>query len=143
MGIGHTRTALGLSALGLLVLTGCGDIGRVVLELEFPDEITEQQTRALEVIVRAEDEQGLVCPRLWGARPPAGLENRRVVEYPNIVDIRASQVDIGAYSPLSLLVFAFDTFEVDTNNPIAGGCVEETFDGERTTRLTLLLLPAP
>lgn len=142
------RRLLVLAPLALSALMGCGDIGRVVLDVGFATEDLELRTRGLEVVVRDVGTPGTGCGNLW-VQTPTGLdEDRNFIVYPNRVDIRASAVDLEKYPLLTLMVYAHPSTDVNdegapTSAAIAGGCVEQTIDATKTTSVTISLDPAP
>lgn len=145
MHVGRMRTiAPVLLAGSLLASAGCGDIGRVVLDVDFASEDLELRTRSLEVVVRESAPSAMGCARLWDTTPSGLAEDRQVIPYPNRVDVRASPVDLDRYPVLTLLVYAFPSAEgPDTSSPVAGGCTELTVDPAASTELNVQLEAAP
>lgn len=142
------RALRGWLLASLLLVGGCGEIGRIVLDVDFPDPDTELRTRSLVVIVREVDQQGSDgCTSLWSSGTSGLGQSESVVEYPNRVPIRASAVDLDLYPELTLLVYAHPTLDVDVENPtagaVAGGCVQEAVDPNSTQELLVELEPAP
>lgn len=132
-----------LAPLALVGAFGCGDIGRVVLDLGFASEDLELRTRAVEVVVRETSEGVDGCDNLWSQTPTTLAEDREIIEYPNRVDVRASPVDLARYPALTLLVYAYATTDTETAQPIAGGCIESAVDDGATTELSVVLEAAP
>lgn len=86
-----------------LLLTSCGDIARMKVDLRFPDEDTRQSTQQLLFLVREPPQSGEPCAALWG-QPPSGLgEYVRLIDYPNAQDVLAAPLRPGLYS---LFVYA-------------------------------------
>ena len=119
--------------------TACGDIGRVVVAVRFADETTERRTRALEVVVREVGVVGSGCVDVWDRRPTGLPEDRALVVYPNRVDIRASPVDLGGYTALTVRIYAFDTLAVEGAEPLAAGCTDASINMDATTHIAVEL----
>ncbi len=133
--------------LAFMAAIGCGDIGRMVVDVNFASEDLELRTRGLEIVVRA---AGPVfgCENLWGNPGERGLELRNFLAYPNRVDVRASPVDLDMYPELTVFVYAHPTTDVDDEGnpasaPIAGGCTLHVVDPAVSTSLTVELEAAP
>lgn len=137
------RSLRALAPLALLCSFGCGDIGRVVMDVSFSSEDLELRTRALEVVVRETAEGVDGCDNLWLQQPLGLAEDRKVIAYPNRVDIRASPVNLDQYPALTLLVYAYPTADIETSEAIAGGCAESAVDPNASTELAIVLDPAP
>jgi len=137
------RTLRFLAPLALLAAAGCGDIGRVVLDLSFSTEDLELRTRALEVVVRQTADGVDGCDNLWSQTPTGLAEDRKVIAYPNRVDVRASPVDLDRYPALTLLVYAYPSSDISTAQPIAGGCSEGPVDPAATSSVDIVLEAAP
>lgn len=133
--------------LAFLAALGCGDIGRMVVDVDFATEDLELRTRGLEVVVRAAG-PFFGCENLWGNPEERGLELRNFVAYPNRVDVRASPVDLDMYPELTIFVYAHPTTDVDDEGhpasaPIAGGCALHVVDPSVTATLAVQLEAAP
>ncbi len=120
-------------------LCGCGDIGVVRLDVQFPDEDTELRTRALRVVVRQSPMSGDGCQALWSTQPTGLPETTSVVEYPNRNDILAAPVKLSMYPSLTYFIYAHPTADVSTSQAIAGGCIQSGTDPEATQELTVSL----
>lgn len=136
---GHSGSAW-LIAVLVLSLGGCGDVGRVVVDVTFPDEQTELRTRALELVVREVGVPMSGCVDIWDRRPTNLAEDRALVEYPNRVDIRTSPVDLGGYSSLTVRVYAFDTVAIEGASALAAGCTEAPVQAGSTTEVSVELV---
>ena len=127
--------------MALAALTGCGDVGRIVLDVQFPNEDVELQTRALEVIVRDAGNNQTPCTNPFDRGITGEAEDRRLIEYPNIVDTSVLNVDLATYSALNLRVYAFDGFDFEADRMVAGGCLREVTQPGVTTELSIALDP--
>lgn len=144
----HVRRLFVLASLALSSLAGCGDIGRVVLDVSFDSADLELRARGLEIVVREVGTPGTGCADLWVQTPTGLAEDRQFIAYPNRVDVRASPVDLDRYPALTLFVYAYASADVDstgrpTSAPIAGGCVEQIVDPVKTTSVAISLVAAP
>ena len=135
---------LALAPVLALALGGCGDIGRVVLDVDFSAEDLELRTRSVEVVVRESAEGADGCARLWDSSPSGLAQDSSVIPYPNRIDVRASPVDLDRYPVLTLLVYAYPSLEgPETSSPVAGGCAEVNVDPQATTEVSVILEAAP
>jgi hypothetical protein len=130
-------------ALLLLAALGCGDIGNVRIDVDFPSDETELRTRALVFVVREVPKSGEGCANLWRDQPMGLAEVRSIVEYPNRTDLVAAPVKLSIYPKLTLLVYAYPSRDVTASNPIAGGCMETPIDAESTQDVVIMLEPRP
>ena len=145
-----TRSTLGRRARILWACTltavamGCGDIGNLRVELEFPDAQTEAQTRALLYRAREVPAVGSGCGALWADRQPANLRQKEsVVEYPNRTDVRALGIDLAPYDELTIFVYAYATIDVGDVQPLAGGCAEAPVNGDSTRSIQIRMMRRP
>ncbi len=122
-----------------LFLGACGDIGRVVLDVQFPDEDTELQTRALEIIVRDATLDETPCANPFDRRVTGAAEDRVLIEYPTVVDTGVVNVNLEQYGALNLRVYAFDGFDFEVDRMVAGGCVRNNSEPGVTTTLVVPL----
>lgn len=133
-----------LAPLALTAAFGCGDIGRVVLDVQFTSDRLEQQTRSLEVVVRQSVMGANGCDNLWSTVPTGLAEDTEYVLYPNRVPVRASPVDLAQYPVLTMLVYAHSaTVALDAAEPIGGGCIEEAVDPNESREFSVVLDDAP
>ena len=137
------RRLRALAPLALVSALGCGDIGRVVIQVSFPNEDVELRTRALEVVVRDVAEGADGCENLWSNIPTGLAEDRNVVPYPNRVDVRASPVDLERYPVLTFLIYAHPSTDVEASVSIAGGCAQLAVDPTSTVEVDVALDVAP
>ena len=131
---------LAIVALGTV---GCGDIGSVLVELEFPDEETEIRTQALLYRARQVPVGRSGCEDLWGGQPAQLKQKEAIVEYPNRTDIRALGIDLAPYDELTFFVYAHPSIDVANNPAIAGGCVQAPVSAEETSSIVIQLEFAP
>lgn len=128
--------------LGLVTLTlgvACGDIGMLELDVQFPDQDTEEQTRALHVFIRDVPADRDGCADLFGSTQTTLPQIDNLVEYPNRSDIVAGAVDLGKYEELTILVYALPTLDTPAEQSIAAGCVKTTVSGTESTEATVPL----
>ncbi|MCB9646528.1 MAG: hypothetical protein H6730_08015 [Deltaproteobacteria bacterium] len=143
------RSLRALAPLALLSALGCGDIGRVVLDVTFPSEDVELRTRALRVFTRQAPTDGSDgCAALWSTVPTGLAQNDNILAYPNRVDMVVSRVNLAnpvnseppPTSPaLSFLVYAYPTIDVATSEPLAGGCAQLDVDPNVTQEISIEL----
>ena len=119
---------------------GCGDVGSVRVELEFPDEETELRTRAILYRAREVPSAGRSgCADLWGGQPGDLRQKESIVEYPNRTDIRALGIDLAPFEELTFFAYAYPSLDVATSLPIAGGCIQTPVSGEETSSVVITL----
>ncbi len=139
----RSSLALALGAgLGALA-SACGDIGTVRLDVDFPDEQVSSRTRALLVVVREPPAEGDGCDALWSNQATGLAESRAIVEWPSRNDILATPVKLSIYPALTFLVYAYPGLDVETSEPLAGGCVGAKIPGDEASELTIPLAPRP
>ena len=144
MGKSWAQRAVGLVAAIGICVTGCGDIGAVLVELEFPDEQTESITQALLYRAREVPFGRDGCADLWNPGQPANLaQSEAIVPYPNRIDVRALGIDLAPYESLNVFVFAYATANIQNEAPIAGGCVEAPVSGDSTNSIVIPLQLRP
>lgn len=130
-------------ALVSLFSVGCGDIGMVSVDVEFPDEDTELLTRALRFIVREVPTDRDGCTDLWVMGPTNLPQSESVVEYPNRTDIVAAPVRLAMYDALTIFVYAHKSTDVQASPAIAGGCKETPVMGDSSSQIAIPLEVAP
>lgn len=122
---------------------GCGDVGSVQIEIDFPDEDTEIRTRAILLRAREVPVGRSGCEDLWGGQPADLKQKEAVIEYPNRTDIRALGIDLSLYDALTFFAFAHTSLDVTNTPAIAGGCTEAPVSGDSTSNIVIQLEPAP
>jgi hypothetical protein len=130
-------------ALLALALSGCGDIGNVRVDVQFPNEETELRTRALLFVVREVPKDRPGCQDLWRDQPMGLAEARSVIEYPNRNDVVGSPVKLSEYPSLTLFVYAHPSRDITASTAIAGGCTETPIDATATQEVVVALEPRP
>lgn len=141
------------AVLGIALLTGCGDVSVVRLDVEFAEESLRDDTRALRVITRTlPDNPARACIDFETGEPPPG-ENLQsgvaVVRYPvaDPIDLEfelggsrpPSNIDVSLYSALTFIVLAHPSEDVEQSLPIAGDCESRNIDPEDRIEVPLIL----
>src|SRR5687767_8322046 len=96
-----TKTKLfSLATFVLAALGACGDVDRVQVNLDFPDDATERSTQKLLFVVREAPMVGNGCAALWMKEPTGLAENQSIVDYPYKNDVVAAPIKLSQYPAL-------------------------------------------
>lgn len=156
------RTVVRTSLIGAAValVTACGDIGTLELDVTFPNEDVELRTRALRIVVREVPPDGSSgCDALWSDPIPGLRQTERTTAFPNRNDVLAAAVSLD-YPALNLFVYGHPGVRSETSqdpdtgaeetrfapvgDPIVGGCVTQLIeDPGATASFEVPLVMAP